>query len=374
MKDTTKFVGLDVAKETIAVAVADAGGGPARYWGQIVNTPEAVRKLIAKLGGAERLLACYEAGPTGYGLQRQLEEMGVACCVVAPSLTPVRPGDRVKTDRRDALRLAMLLRAGELTPVWVPDAAHEALRELVRAREEAVEDQRKARQRLGSLLLRHGVQPPKKMTRWKAMYMRWLETLKFETSALHTAYQEYLRGVLEAAARVDRLEMAIRDEVRRSPLEPVVRALQALRGVAELTAATAALEIADFTRFLKPSSLMSYTGLTPSERSSGATQRRGGISKTGNAHLRRVLVEAAWSYRHKPGVKGARKKRQEGLDPQVLAIAHKAEERLHRKYWRLLQRGKSPSVAAAAVARELVGFLWAIGCRVQTKQAAEQAA
>ena len=368
MDSITKFVGLDVSEETIAVAVAERGSAPPRYLGSVPNTPEAVRKLVRRLGRPEGLLTCYEAGPTGYGLYRLLTGLGVRCIVVAPSLTPVRPGDQVKTDRRDALRLAQLLRAGELTPVWVPGEEEEALRDLVRAREGAKRDLRRARQELTSFLLRHGVAAPKGTTRWSRMFLRWLDTLSFPHRATQVAFQEYLHAVHELQARVERLEAEIHAMATESRHAPVIQALQALKGVREVTAVTLVAEIGEFSRFRSPAQLMAYSGLVPREFSSGAQTRRGGITKTGNAHVRFVLGEAAWAYRHRPAVKAPLRARQQGVDPEVLRISLKAQQRLHRKYWRLLGRGKPSTVAATAVARELLGFAWAIACHVEAQR------
>jgi len=370
---TMKFVGLDVSKETIAVGVAEQGGGPARSLGKVPNTPEGVRKLVQRLGPPAKLLACYEAGPLGYGLHRLLTGMGVRCVVVAPALTPVRPGDQVKTDRRDAVRLAQLLRAGELTPVWVPGEEEEALRDLVRAREAAKRDLRRARQALNSFLLRHGVQPPQGTRRWSRMYLRWLDTLSFPHRATQVVFQELLHAVRELEARLERLEAEIHALATESRYAPLIQALQALRGVGEVVAATLVAEVGPFSRFRNPALLMAYAGLVPRERSSGAQVRRGGITKTGNAHLRFVLGEAAWAYRHRPAVKAGLRRRQQGADPEVLRIALQAQERLHRKYWRLLARGKPAGVAATAVARELLGFVWAIACHVEAQQAQQAA-
>ncbi|NLG68002.1 MAG: IS110 family transposase, partial [Firmicutes bacterium] len=248
MDHITKFVSLDVSKETIAVAVAERGTAPPRYLGSVANTPEAVRKLVRRLGKPEQLLACYEAGPTGYGLYRLLSRLGVRCLVVAPSLTPVRPGDQVKTDRRDALRLAQLLRAGELTPVWVPGEEEEALRDLVRAREGAKRGLKRARQELSSFLLRHGIAAPKGTKRWSRMFLRLLDTLSFPHRATQVAYQEYVEAVRAQQARVDRLEAEIHALATESRQAPVIQALQALKGVGEVTAVTLAAEIGEFSR------------------------------------------------------------------------------------------------------------------------------
>jgi len=368
MNYTTKFVGLDVSKDTIAVAVADWGREPARYYGMIENKPEAISKLMKRLGKPEELIVCYEAGPTGYGLYHQLKKMDIQCSVVAPSLIPTRSGDRVKTDRRDAVNLAQLLRAGELTPVWVPSEEDEALRDLVRAREDAKEDLLRARHRLSKFLLRHDLRPPEKMKNWTSKHRRWLDGLKFENDALRVTFQEYLHAIDEIEARIKRLEAEIHAQATESVHAPVIQALQTLRGIAEVTATGLVAEVGSFSRFDSPRQLMAYAGLTPSEYSSGASRHQGGITKTGNSHLRHLAVEAAWAYRYPPAVKGDLRRRQEGHDPRILAISWKAQDRLHRKYKRLLYKGKSGPVAATAVARELLGFIWAIACEVEAKQ------
>ncbi len=376
MRKTTRYLGLDVHAETIAVAVAEAGRhGEVRSLGVIPNRPESVRKLIKKLGGAE-LEACYEAGPCGYGLYWQLESLGVHCEVVAPTLVPVKAGDRVKTDRRDALKLARCFRAGELTKVWVPDAAHEALRDLVRAREAAKTDQMRARHRLSKFLLRHGRRPDKKMSTWLTGYMAWLRGQQFEPYALQATFVDYLAEVDHATARVARLEKAIDQAIAEAPasIKAVVEALQALRGVARLSAVTVAVEVGSLSRFERPRQLMGYSGLVPSEHSSGASAHRGGITKTGNAHLRRVLLEAAWAYRHRPAMYGTLRRRQQDLSEEVKAIAWKAQHRLNLRYRRLAARGKVHHQVITAVARELLGFVWAIGVQVEQTAALRRAA
>lgn len=367
MNGTTRFVGLDVSKASIAVAIADSGRERARYWGSIAYAAEKVRQLMHNLGPAEELLVCYEAGPTGYGLQRQLTRLGIQCIVVAPSLIPKRPGERVKTDRRDAVRLAELLRAGELTPVWVPGDADEALRDLVRAREDGKIDHLKARHRLSKFLLRHDVRPPTGVRAWSVAHRKWLDGLRLE-GATGIVFREYLHAIDEIAGRIARLEAEIHLAATQSVHTPVIQALQALRGVQEVTAATLVAEVGEFSRFRHPSQLMAYAGLVPQEYSSGAGRWQGGITKTGNAHLRRIVVESAWAYRHKPSLKGPLRKRQEGQDVQVRDIAWRAQDRLHKKYIRLIMRGKGGGVSAAAVARELLGFIWAIACVVEQRR------
>ncbi|GMA64859.1 IS110 family transposase [Alicyclobacillus fastidiosus] len=365
MKDSTKFVGLDVSKDSIAVGIADIGRGAPRFFGTITNNPEAIRKLVRQLGNDVQLEFCYEAGPTGYGLYRQLTKMGLSCMVVAPSLIPVRQGDRVKTDRRDALRLAQLLRAGELTSVWVPQEDDEGLRDLVRTREDAKEDQLRTRHRLLKFLLRWGLRTPKGIRNWTPKHRKWLDTLQFTNRAQRMAFQEYLHQLDEIDGRIQRLEQEIHVQATDSFHAPVIQALQTLRGVAEVTATSLVAEIGQFSRFSNPRQLMAYAGLVPREYSSGANRWQGGITKTGNAHVRHILAESAWSYRYSPAIKGRIKQRQEGQSPQTQAIAWKAQDRLHRKYFRLISRGKNHSVAVTAVARELLGFIWAIGCMAE---------
>ncbi len=366
MKYYTKFVGLDVHKDTISIAVADSGRQPARDFGKIDNSKEAVRKLMFRLGAPEKLLVCYEAGPTGYGLCRWIKRLGIECEVVAPSLVPTKPRDKVKTDRRDARKLAQHLRAGELTPVWTPGEDDEALRDLVRAREDGIEDLLQAKHRLSTFLLRHDMRPPTGHKNWSDAHRRWLDSLNFENNALKITFQEYLHAIDEIAGRVERLEKEIHEQAIQSRHAPVIQALQALRGVAEVAATTMVAEIGEFSRFQSPRQLMAFNGVTPSEDSSGPKGRRGKITKTGNSHARRVLVESAWSYRYKPALKGDLRKRQQGQDPGIQSIAWKAQHRLHSKYMKLLFKGKPSPVVITAVARELLGFIWAIACKVET--------
>jgi transposase len=361
-----RFLGLDVHAATIAVAVAEADG-EARSLGVIPNRPDAITRLLRKLGPRAHLRACYEAGPCGYVLYHQLTHLGITCTVVAPTLVPTKPGDRIKTDRRDALRLARALRAGDLTPVWVPDAAHEALRDLVRGREAAKADQVRARHRLGKFLLRHGIHPPTKMGTWSARHRRWLDTVHFPQSAQEATLTDYLQEIDHAAARLERLEASISEAVAAAPApqRAVIGALQCLRGVREITAATIVSELGTLARFTHPRQLMGYSGTVPSEHSSGPSVHRGPITKCGNAHLRRVLVEAAWAYRHPPRCTKALRQRQRGQPPAVVELAWKAQQRLCTRYRRLLGRGKPQCQVITAVARELLGFIWAIGVTVE---------
>ena len=361
MDEFIKYVGLDVHKESIAVAVADSNGGEVRFIGQVVNTPEAMVKLVGVLKkGGGTLSFVYEAGPCGYGLVRQLKVLGHACQVVAPSLIPKKAGDRVKTDRRDSLMLARLHRAGELTAVWVPDGAHEALRDLTRARGDLKDLERRARQRLLAFLLRHGRRFEGK-NHWTQAHFRWLETVKFDHPTQQIVMQEYIDCVTHCGKRVAALDKQIDQAARASVLWPVIEALMALRGVQLLTATITMAEIGDLKRFANAPQLMAYLGLVPSEHSSGERQRRGGITKTGNSHVRRVLVESAWAYRFAARKTRILQKRAAACEETVQAIAWDAQKRLCHRYRHLTDGGKLKVQACTAVARELAGFIWAIG-------------
>ena len=359
------YIGLDVHKDAIAVALAEAGvRSDVREYGKIANTPTAVKALAAKLSRAgNELRFCYEAGPCGCGIQRQLSLAGRDCVVVAPSLIPRKPGDRIKTDRRDAISLAKLHRVGELTPVWVPDPAHEAIRDLVRARLAAVRSLRQARQQLSSFLLRHGRHYYRPA--WTLMHRRWMAGLRFEQGAHHIVQEVCIAAVEAATARLDHLEAHIEAALPDWSLAPVVRALQALRGTALVAAATVVAQLGDITRFANPRQLMTYLGLAPSEHSSGATRRQGAITKAGNGAARRMLIEAAWSYRFPARISREQLLRQEGLAKPIRDAAWKAQERLCRRYRKLARAGKSPAVVTTAIARELAGFAWAIAKHVQ---------
>jgi transposase len=359
------YVAFDTSKLRNAVAIAEAGRtGEVRFFGEIDNTPTAVRRLVKKLRiKYERLTFCYEAGPTGYGLYRDIRDLGHDCLVAAPSLIPKRPGDRVKTNRRDAVGLAKLMRAGQLTAVWVPDERHEAVRDLTRARSTAVADRRAKCQQLTALLLRLGRHYAGE-AKWGKAHWAWLKKQELDQPEQRIVFEEMVLAVRHAQERIERLEDAIRAAVPEWSLEPVVTALMALRGI-DLVSATAFLaEIGDLSRFRTPRELMGYLGLVPSENSTGETIKRGSITKAGNWRARRVLVESAWSYRYPPRVSRAKQPRVEAAPPAVRAIAWKAQIRLYTRYRALVRRGKLKTVAITAVARELAGFIWAISREV----------
>jgi transposase len=345
-----RFVGLDVHADTIAVAVAELGG-EIRSLGVIPNRLESVRKLVHKLGPVKELRACYEAGPTGYVLYWQLTQLGVDCQVIAPSLVPTKAGDRVKTDRRDAEKLARCHRAGDF----------------------AKRDQLKARHRLGKFLLRHGRQRPDGVKAWTKKHREWIKSqVRFEEAALEATLADYLEEVDHVAERIVKLDKAIDDAIQQAPAEirAVIEALQALRGVAQATAATIVSELGSLSRFPTAPQLMGYSGLVASEHATGNRVQRGGLTKTGNGHLRRVMVEAAWAYQHRPNVIGHLLRRQKDLaiSDEVKKIAWKAQQRLHKRYQGMAARGKNKNQIVAALGRELLGFVWAIGVKTEQQQ------
>ena len=353
------FVGLDVHKDSIVIATAECGREPARLVGKIAHDIGKLRKRLAVYGEPRQVHVVYEAGPTGYSLQRVLSGSGYRCEVIAPSLIPKRAGERVKTDRRDCLRLAELSRAGELRAVWVPDPAEEAIRDLARAREDAVHARTQARHQLKSFLLRHEVRYSQR-TAWGKTFYRWLATLSFTGVGAQTAFTEYWQAVTAADERVARMTTALAGSIEDWRFAPVVRALQALRGIDVISATGLVAEIGDINRFEHPRQLMSYLGLVPSEHSSGERVARGSITKCGNAHARRLLTEAAWNYRFKPRIGYAAHRRAEQLPQALRDVAWKAQLRLSARFARLKARGVHINKVVTAVARELSGFVWAL--------------
>jgi transposase len=360
------YVAFDTAKMRHAVAIAEDGRtGEVRFFGEIENTEAATIKLVKKLASRYRHLTfCYEAGPTGYELYRLIKRLGHDCIVVAPSLIPKKPGDRVKTNRRDALSLAKLLRAGELTAVWVPDARHEAMRDLTRAREAAVEDLTSKRQQVLSLLLRLGRHYAGKRN-WTRMHANWLASQKLDHVEQRIAFEEMLLAVREAQARVARLEQAIRAALPDWSLAEVVTALMAMRGFDLVSASAFLAEMGDLSRFPTARDLMGYLGLVPSEQSTGEKVRRAGITKAGNRRARRILVECSWSYRHPPRLGKEKLSKVAAAPRDVREIAWKAQHRLTGRYRALTRNGKKPTVVVTAIARELSGFIWAINRAVR---------
>lgn len=363
-KSSKLYIGMDVHKASIDIAVAEEGG-EVRHHGQIGGDLNALWRAVRKLESSGReLVFVYEAGPCGFGIYRGLSARGHRCWVVAPSNTPRRVRDRIKTDRRDSVKLAGLARAGELTPIYVPDVADEAMRDLVRAREDTVAMQRQARQRLSALLLRNDIRYAGK-TAWTAAHRRWIADLKLSRSAQRLAFEEYVQAVEEASARVQRLSQCIEQEVTHWRWRPVVSALQACRGIQLIHAVRIVAELGDLTRFSHPRQLMSYLGLIPSEDSSGERRRQGAITKAGNSSVRRALVEAAWAYQYMAKVSGLIARRQAEAPKVALDIAWKAQLRLCARFRRLAARGVPRNKIVVAIARELAGFVWAIAQQVK---------
>ncbi len=370
MKHSITVVGMDVHKDSIEIVIAETTGTQeVRHYGKINGDMASLDKAVRKLKSTSRELHfVYEAGPCGYEIYRHLSQQGFTCVVVAPSKTPKKSGDRIKNDRRDAQTLARLYRAGELTLVHVPQEDDEAMRDLTRAREDAVKALRTARQRLGAFLLRHGHRYPGRSS-WKPAHRRWLSDITMPHPAQQITLQEYIHAVDEGTQRVDRLVDQVLKLLPQWRLAPVVEALQALRGVAPIVAITTVAEIGDITRFENPRQLMAYLGLIPSEYSTGTTLKRGSITKTGNGHVRRVLVEAAHAYNFPARVSRFLLKRQQDLPPSIQEIAWKAQVRLCGRFRRLMAQGKLKTKVITAIARELSGFIWAIAREVQLKSA-----
>ena len=364
------YIGLDVHKQTIAVAVARVGRAAPESRGEIANKPKTVAKLVERLNqefDGEVLLFCYEAGPCGYGLYRQLLALGHDCQVVAPSLIPKKPGERIKTDRRDACKLAGTLRSADLTAVWVPDEEQEAMRDLTRARDDMKGQERKARQQLNAYVLRHGHAWPSNKTRWTQTHYNWLESLKFAHDWQQVVLQEYIDAVKAASQRVADITAQMERVLPQWSLAPVVASVVALRGIDKLAAMVLLAELGDISRFDSPRQLMAFLGLVPSEHSSGGRRRQGAITKTGNSHARRMLVESAWSYRFPARQTPHLKRKAKGASDEAKVIAWRAQKRLCGRYQHLLYAGKNTKQTTVAVARELAGFIWDIACHEMPK-------
>ena len=369
-KHTELFVAFDTSKLRNAVAIADGGrASEVRFLGEIENTAAATTKLVHKLEAKyQRITFCYEAGPTGYELQRHIQGLGHECIIAAPSMIPKKPGDRVKTNRRDAVSLVKLLRAGDLTAVWVPDRRHEAMRDLTRARETAVIDLCAKRQRVSAFLLRQGRWYSGGKKTWTKAHMNWLASQKFEQPERRIVFEEMMFAIRQAQERVERLEQAIRAAVPEWSLAEMVTTFMAFRGIDLVSSAGLLAELGELSRFPTAPELMGYVGLGCSESSTGDTIKRGPITKAGNRRARRTLVECAWSYQHPPRVGVAKQAKVAAAPPKVREIAWKAQCRLNRRYRALLRRGKLKTVAITAVARELVGFLWAAAREVASAE------
>lgn len=361
MKSSVIYVGLDVHKDSITIAVARTAREPAESWKTIpYDGVRLVKALNLLVQDRHALRVCYEAGPTGFGLCRRLRQAGIDCIVVAPSLVPGKPGDRVKTDRRDARKLAHFLRSGDLTKVHVPDEAAEAIRDLERARDDAKCAERVARHQLSKFLLRHDRHWDG--TTWTKKHLDWIRTQKFDYPAQQRVLEDYVKTVEDLNERVERLTEAMETLVQETVLAPLVTALQAFRGISMVSAVTIAAEVGgDLKRFSTAGQFMSYVGLTPSEDSTGKRRRQGPITRCGNGHLRRILVEAAWHYRHTPVMSKELRRRNRGVAAGVRRIAWETQKRLHKRFYHLIQAGKNSQKAVIAVARELAGFIWSVG-------------
>ncbi|HEX2672934.1 MAG TPA: IS110 family transposase [Polyangiaceae bacterium] len=363
-----RFIGLDVHKESISIAVAEGDGSSPETVATIPNDLAVVLKRLRALSRGRPVRCCYEAGPTGFGLCRALRAAGIECMVVAPSLVPRQTSDRIKTDRRDAAKLARFLRSGDLTEVQIPDVETEAMRDLERARDDAKNAERAARHQLIKFLLRHDRKYSGK-TAWTGMHLAWIRGQRFEHEAQNRVVVDYLHAVEQATARVEQLTKDIAELVEHWSLKPMVKALQGLRGIQLISAVVLAAEIGDFRRFQTARAFMAYLGLVPTEHSSGERRQRGRITKSGNRHARRILVESAWSYRFRPAMSPQIRARNDGLPPDVRATAWKAQQRLSARYRKLVGRGKTKQQTVTALARELAGFVWHIA-RQQQPQAA----
>lgn len=358
MTESTPIVAFDQhAATTVAAVLLPGQRTPALH--ALSSDSPTILRFVARLGRQGAVQCCYEAGPCGFDLQRTLSQHGVACEVIAPALIPRRPGDRIKTDRRDAGQLAVLYRAGALTAIHIPTEQEEAARDLLRCREDIRADLLRAKHRLSKFLLRHGRRFTGTKRAWTRRHAAWLHAQTWAEPALAQTHRAYIRAVDEAMGRLQALDRELHDLLPVEPLKARVERLRCFRGIDDLTALTIAAELGDPRRFPSAPSLMAYIGLVPSEHSSGLKQARGAITKTGNAHVRRVLVESAWHYRHHPFLGRTLRLRQFGAPVEAVDVAWRAQSRLHRRYRRLAARGKPKQLIVTAIARELTGFLWA---------------
>lgn len=358
---TIRFIGLDVHKETIVMSVADAGNAEATVIGTFPNDVNKILKQLKKLStDLSQLRVCYEAGPTGFGLCRRLKEAGIDCKVIAPSLVPQQSGLRVKTDRRDSRKLAHFLRSGDLTEVWIPDEKTEAMRDLERSRDDAKNAERTARHQLSKFLLRND-RAYRDGREWTAKHLDWVRKQKFDDPCKQCVHDDYVKAVDDAKERIRRLMKEIERFVAGHAIEPLVRALMAFRGIQLLSATVIAAEIGDLRRFKTARQFMAFLGLVPSEQSSGKSTKRGPLTKTGNGHVRRILLEAAQHYRHRPVHSSALRKRQEGVTKAVIDISWEAQQRLCRRLTHFTENNKPRNKAIVALARELAGFIWSLG-------------
>ncbi len=367
MEKNTTYVALDDSKRKIVAGILRPEAEQPELR-EIANDPRQIRRLFERLTREGPVAACYEAGVSGYDLHRQLTALGVACSVIAPALTPRRPGQHVKTDRRDAAKLVRLFRAGELTAIHVLDEAEEAVRDLVRCRDDLRRDVLRWRHRVLKLLARHG-RTYLAGRNWSQAHWRWIREQSFDQPPLQRAFEATLFALEQALARQAELDHELEALATTAPYREPVAALRCFRGIDTLSAIILLAEIVDFQRFRRPRELMAYLGLVPGEYSSGDTHRRGALTKAGNSHARRVLVEAAWHYRHRPGLGRALAARSHGQPDEIVSQAWRAQQRLHRRYRHLIGHGKRPPVAVVAVARELVGFLWAAMTRYESRRA-----
>lgn len=361
MEKNITHVGMDAHKKSITVAMLLPDQDVPTVW-QVKNEKKAIRSLARKLkrqASPGTVECCYEAGPCGYALQREIQGQGVRCMVIAPSLTPVKPGERIKTDRRDAKKLVALLRGGLLTEVSPPTSEEEAVRDLCRCREDAKEDLQRARHRLSKMLLRRGL-IYREGRNWTRAHRQWLRSIVWDFDADQAVFDDYLQAIEQHQDRLAGLTAKLEQQAQHPAYAEPVAQLRCFRGIDTVTAMTIVAELHGFCRFSSPRELMAYLGLVPSESSSGDGQRRGRITKAGNSHVRRVLIEAAWHYRHRPAVGVKLRKRREGQNVKVIAIADRAQRRLHRRYWHFVTRKKELNKAVAAIARELTGFIWAV--------------